>query len=193
MIHFLEGVVDSRGVDHVVLNVGGIGFLVKTSTRTADDIGPTGSSAVLHTCLMIRDENPVLYGFDAIEERALFLDLVSVSGVGPRVALALLGAMRPGELACAIVSGDTGLLSKIPGVGKKTAARLCVELSSKMESYVGTESVGAHLGDAELVEALMALGYTAREAVDAARKVESSEGEPLEKRIRKALHTLSSR
>jgi Holliday junction DNA helicase RuvA len=193
MIHFLEGVVDSRGVDHVVLNVGGIGFLVKTSTRTADDVGAVGADAVLHTCLLIRDENPVIYGFGAAEERALFLDLLSVSGVGPRVALGLLGALRPGELACAIVSGDTALLSKIPGVGKKTAARLCVDLSSKMESYVGTESVGGHLGDAELVEALTALGYTAREAVDAARKVDSSDGVPLEQRIRKALQALSSR
>lgn len=193
MIAFLEGIVDSRGVDYVVLNVGGIGFHVKTSSRTADDIGPVGSEAVLHTCFMIRDENPVLFGFDSTEERALFLDLVSVSGVGPRVALALLGAMRPGDLAGAIICNDTALLSKIPGVGKKTAARLCVELASRMESYVGTGSVVGHPGDSELVEALTALGYTAREAVDAARKVDSSDGAPLEQRIRRALRTLTAR
>jgi holliday junction DNA helicase RuvA len=193
MIHFLEGVIDSRGPDYVVLNVGGIGFLVKTSTRCADEIGPPGANGVLHTCLLVRDENPVLYGFDLIEERALFLDLVSVSGVGPRVALALLGALRAGELAAAIVTGDTNLLARIPGVGKKTAARLCVELSAKMESYAGTESAMGHLGDAELVEALMALGYSAREAVDASRKVDSGGTVALEQRIRKALQSLSSR
>ncbi|MBN1151732.1 MAG: Holliday junction branch migration protein RuvA, partial [Dehalococcoidia bacterium] len=73
MIHFLEGVVDSRGVDHVVLNVAGIGFLLKTPSRTADEVGAIGSSVVLHTCLLIREENPVLYGFGTTEERALFL------------------------------------------------------------------------------------------------------------------------
>jgi len=193
MISFLEGVIDSRGADYVVLNVGGIGFLVKTSTRTADGAGAPGSTAVLHTCLMIRDENPVLYGFDTTEERALFLDLISVSGVGPRVAVALLGALRPGELARAIVMGDTALLSKIPGVGKKIAARLCVELASKVESYVGAEGVGGQPGDAELIDALTALGYTVREAVDASRNAESVDGEPLETRIRMALRALSSR
>jgi Holliday junction DNA helicase RuvA len=193
MIAFLEGVIDSRGPDQVVLNVGGIGFLVRTSTRTAESIGAVGTSAVLHTCFMIRDENPVLYGFITTEERALFLDLISVSGVGPRVAVALLGALRPGDLARAIVSGDTGLLSKIPGVGKKTAARLCVELASKMEAHVGAEGMGAHVGDAELVEALTALGYTVREAVDAARNVDSSDSAPLEARIRGALRSLASR
>ena len=101
--------------------------------------------------------------------------------------------MRTGDLARAIVTGDTGLLSKVPGVGKKTAARLCVELASKAEAYVGAEGVGGRAGDAELVEALTALGYTVREAVDAARNVDSSDGAPLESRIRKALRSLSSR
>ncbi|NLE95290.1 MAG: Holliday junction branch migration protein RuvA [Dehalococcoidia bacterium] len=193
MIHFLEGVVDSRGVDHVVLNVGGIGFLVKTSSRTAEEAGPLGAEAVLHTCLLVREENPVLYGFAAAEERALFLELISVTGVGPKVALSLLGAMRPGELARAVVSGDTALLSKIPGVGKKTAARLCVDLASKLDAYVGTDGGVTHLADAELVEALTALGYTAREAMDAARKVETGADAPLELRLRKALQALSAR
>jgi Holliday junction DNA helicase RuvA len=193
MISFLEGVIDSRGTDHVVLNVGGVGFLVKTSTHTVDVIGLPGTTAVLHTSLMIRDDNPVLYGFDTSEERDLFLQLISVSGVGPRVAVSLLGALRPGELARALVTGDTGLLSKVPGVGKKTAARLCIELASKVEGYVGAEGVEGHAGDAELIEALTALGYTLREAVDAARNVDSSDGAPLEARIRKALRSLSSR
>lgn len=192
MIHFLEGIVDSRGTDHVVLNVGGIGFLVRTSSRTVGEIGATGSSAVLHTCLLIREENPVLYGFGSTEERSLFLELTSVSGVGPRVALALLGAMQPGELACAIVAGDTALLSHVPGVGKKTAARLCIELASRLDGYVAVGAVGGQLTDAELVEALTALGYPAKEAVDAARKVGGGDGTPLEQRIRRALQSLSS-
>jgi Holliday junction DNA helicase RuvA len=142
---------------------------------------------------VVREENPVLYGFAAAEDRTLFLELISVTGVGPKVALSLLGAMRPGELARAVVSGDTALLSKIPGVGKKTAARLCVDLASKLDGYVGTDGEVAHLADAELVEALTALGYTAREAMDAARKVETGADAPLELRLRKALQALSTR
>ncbi len=192
MIAFVEGVVDSQGSDHVVLNVGGVGFLVRTTARTAEGIGPVGGKAVLHTCFMIRDESPVLYGFETREERALFLELISVSGVGPRLAVALLGALPPSDLAAAIVSGNTAVLSRIPGVGKKTAARLCVELSGKMEGYAVAEVVSGH-GDAELIEALTALGYTVREAVDAARRVDVSADTPLESRIRLALRTLASR
>ncbi|MBN1151848.1 MAG: Holliday junction branch migration protein RuvA, partial [Dehalococcoidia bacterium] len=125
--------------------------------------------------------------------RALFLQLTSVSGVGPRVALSLLGAMLPGDLACAIVAGDTALLSRIPGVGKKTAARLCVELASKLDGFIAVGTGAAQLTDAELVEALVALGYTTREAVDAAHRVGGSEDVPLEQRIRRALQMLATR
>jgi holliday junction DNA helicase RuvA len=193
MISFLEGTIDSHGTDFVVLNVGGIGFLVKTSTRTAEAIGPIGATAVMHTCFMIRDEAPILYGFETVEERTLFLELVSVSGVGPRVAVALLGALRPGELAQAIVLGDSALLSKVPGVGKKTAARLCVELATKLETFVGVDAAAGYPGDAELVEALTALGYTIREAVEASRGAEPRDGEALEVRLRRALKMLASR
>jgi len=193
MIHFLEGVVAATGPDYVVLNVSGIGFLVKTPSHTAEDVGNVGTDAALHTCLMIRDDNPVLYGFGSADERALFLELTTVSGVGPRLALALLGAMRPDELASAIVAGDTVALSQVPGIGKKIAARVCLELASKLDAYIGTGTVGAQLADGELVEALTALGYTVREAVDVARKVGADAATPLEQRIRKALQLLSSR
>ncbi len=193
MISFLEGVIDSKGPDHVVLNVGGIGFLVRTSTRTAEEIGALGASAVLHTCFLIRDEYPLLYGFESDEARALFVELVSVSGVGPRVAIALLGALRPSELAGAVVSGNTALLSAVPGVGKKTAARVCVELASKMERYALADAVQGSVGDAELVQALAALGYSVREAVSAARSIEAVDTMPLEDRLRRALRVLAIR
>ncbi len=191
MISFLEGVIDSKGPDHVVLNVGGIGFLVRTSTRTAEEIGTPGTSAVLHTCFMIRDESPLLYGFESDEARGVFVELVSVSGVGPRVAIALLGALRPSELAGAIVSGNTALLAAVPGVGKKTAARVCVELASKMERYALADSVQGSVGDAELVQALTALGYSVREAIGAARNIEAVDTMPLEDRLRRALRVLA--
>ncbi len=193
MISFVEGVIESKGPDHVILNVGGIGFLVKTSTRTADDLGAPGTSAVLHTWFMIRDESAVLYGFGTTEEREVFLELVSVSGVGPRVAVAVLGTLRPAEAAGAIVRGDTALLSRIPGVGKKIAARVCVELASRMDRYAELGVSHVHMGDTELVEALTALGYSMREAVDATRTAGADTSIPLEDRLRKALRVLATR
>ncbi len=193
MIAFLEGVIDSKGADYVVLNVGGIGFLVRTSTRTAEEIGAPGTETMLHTCFMVRDEIPVLYGFQVAGEREMFLELVSVSGVGPRVAVSLLGTLRPDELASAIVAGDTALLARIPGVGKKTAARVCIELASHMERHLGEGGLPGRSGDSEVVEALVALGYSARESIGAVRTAEACEGAPLETRLRTALKILGAR
>lgn len=191
MIDFLDGVVASRGPDYVVLDVGGIGFLLKTSTRTADSTGAAGSSALLHTCLLVREEQPVLFGFATEDERAFFLALISVTGVGPRVALNLLSGLRPDELAGAIVRNDTALLSHVPGVGKKIAARLCVELESKVEAFAASSFRPEGEGEGELIAALMALGYTMREASEGARVAAGDAGLSLEARLRVALRALT--
>ncbi len=193
MIAFLDGIVDFKGADYVVINVGGIGFQVRTSSRTIDEIGEPGGRAVLQTCLLVRDDSPVLYGFGSDEELALFQDLISVSGVGPRVGLMLLGSLKPEDLAAAIVRGDTELISRVPGVGKRTSARLCVELSPKMERYVKGVAGAAREGDGELVAALTALGYSLREAVEAAHSMGGEQGLPLEDRLKLALRSLASR
>lgn len=191
MISFVDGTVDSVGVDWVVVNVGGIGFHVNVSTRTAAIVGHSGSRVLLQTCLFIRDEAPVLFGFSSVEERSLFLDLISVSGIGPRAGLLLLGAFEPVELAAAIVRGDTALISHVPGVGRKTAARICVELASKMERYAGAEILVGSPGDSEVVEALVALGYSLREASQAARAGAVGVEAPLEERLRLALRAMA--
>lgn len=193
MIAFLDGIVDLKGADYVVLNVGGIGFQVRAPSRTIDEIGEPGARAVLQTLFLMRDDSPVLYGFGSNEELALFQDLISVSGVGPRVGLMLLGALKPEDLAAAIVRGDTELISRVPGVGKRTSARLCVELESKMERYVKGVVGTAREGDGELVAALTALGYSLREAVDAARSTGGEHDLPLEERLKRALRSLASR
>ena len=191
MIDFLDGVVASRGPDYVVLDVGGIGFLLKTSAQTADSVGAVGATALVHTCLLVRDEQPVLFGFATNEERAFFLALLSVTGVGPRVALNLLSGLRPDELAGAIVRNDTALLSHVPGVGKKIAARLCVELESKVQAFAVSGSRTAGEGEGELIGALMALGYTMREASEGARVAAGDAGLSLEARLRVALRALT--
>ena len=193
MIAFLDGVVDFKGPDYVVINVGGIGFQVRAAPRTIDEISEPGGRAVLQTYFLMRDDSPVLYGFGSDEELALFRDLISVSGVGPRVGLMLLGALKPGDLAAAIIRGDTELISRVPGVGKRTAARLCVELGPKMERYVKGVAVGAREGDGDLVAALAALGYSLREAVEAAHSTGGEHDVPLEDRLKLALRSLASR
>jgi len=193
VIAFLDGIIDVKGPDHVVINVGGIGFQVRTASRTIDEIGERGGRTVLQTCLLIRDDSPVLYGFGSEEELAMFQELISVSGVGPRLGLVLLGAFKPGDLAAAIVRGDTELISRVPGVGKRTSARLCVELGPKMERYVEGVAAVAREGDGELVAALTALGYSLREAVEAAHSMEGEQDLPLEHRLKLALRSLASR
>jgi len=194
VISFLDGTVDSTGADWVVVNVGGVGFHVNVPARTVATVGGPGSSVVLYTCLFIRDEVPVLFGFASVEERALFLDLLSVSGIGPRAGLLLLGAFDPPDLADAIVRGDTELIAHVPGVGKKTAARLCVELATKMERYGGYGPPAGVPGDRnEVVEALVALGYSIREASQAARAAAGDPATPLEERLRLALRALAER
>ncbi len=191
MIAFLDGVVVSRGPDHVVLDVGGIGFFLRTSSRTGEGIGAAGATAHLHTCLLVRDETPVLYGFASEDERSFFLDLIAVSGVGPKVALSLLSALRPDELAGAIARNDTALLSRVPGVGKRIAARLCVELQGKVQALVLSGVSPGGEGDGELVAALMGLGYTLREASEAARGAGADASGSLESRLRVALKSLT--
>jgi len=191
MIAFLQGVVASKESDSVVLDVGGIGFLLKTSTPTSDAVGAAGATAFLHTCLLVRDENPVLYGFGSEEERSFFLSLISVTGIGPRVALSLLSSLNPDDLAGAIVRNDTALLSRVPGVGKKLAARLCVELQNKVEAFVRATSRPATEGESDLVAVLMALGYSMREASEGAKRAAAESSESLEARLKIALKALN--
>jgi Holliday junction DNA helicase RuvA len=193
MIAFLDGTLTTKGHDSVVVNVGGIGFLVRVSSRTLDSLPRTGARVHLPTQFMIRDEAPVLFGFSDEQELDMFLDLVGVSGVGPRVALAILGFMEPQELASAIMRGDSADIARVPGVGKKTAARLCVDLSSKMERYIRDGQSVLSRDDDELVAALMSLGYSLRDAADAASSTASQADQPLEDRLKLALRTMTER
>ena len=193
MIAFLDGTLTAKNQDSIVVNVGGIGFMVYVSSRTLDELPRTGERVLLPTHFMMRDENPVLFGFVDEHEKAMFTDLIGVSGVGPRVALAILGFMDPPGLAAAIMRGDTALIGRAPGVGKKTAARLCVDLASKMERYVRDGQPILARDDDELIGALMALGYPLREAAEAASSTSSMADAPLEDRLKGALRALTDR
>ena len=192
MIAFLHGVVASRGPDFVVLDVGGIGFLLKTSTPTSDAVGMPGTTTRVHTCLLVRDENPVLYGFASESERRLFRDLLRVSGVGPKIGLALLSGMTVDAFLLCVEAEDVESLVRVPGIGRKTAERLVIEMRDRIRTLGEMPATGAALPGgaagpaAEAYAAMVSLGYRPAEVAKLLKKV-TTEGSATEDIIREAL------
>jgi holliday junction DNA helicase RuvA len=181
VIALIRGEIVARGSDHVIVDVRGVGYKVFVPRHPASDI------VTLHTHQVVREDAHQLYGFETREELALFEMLIGVSGVGPRSALALLSVSRPAQLAAAIASGDVAALSKAPGVGKKTAERLIVDLKSKVSrGGIEREPTGVPIDD-EAASALQALGYTASEALAALRSAPAAGKATTEERVTAAL------
>jgi len=181
VIAFVRGEVIARGNDHVVIDVRGVGYKVFVPRH------PSGNTLELHTHHIVREDAQQLYGFETREELALFEMLITVSGVGPRAALSLLSVSSPAQLASAIASGDAAALSRAPGVGKKTAERLIVDLKGKVQrGGVEREPIGV-VTDDEAAAALQALGYTAAEALGALRAVAPAGMASTEERVTAAL------
>ena len=184
MIATVRGRVISRGADHVIVEAAGIGYQVFVPRHPA---ASANDDVLLHTHHVVREDAQLLFGFETREELALFELLISVSGVGPKAALAILSVSRPADVAAAISVGDAASLAKAPGVGKKTAERLIVDLRSKMGSMaVGAFGVEAPDGD-EAVAALRSLGYTVAEAQAALRGVPPPAKASTEERLAAAL------
>lgn len=173
MIASLAGVVEQAGLDRVVLGVGGVGLLVHTTPATAA-ASRTGSQLRLATTLVVREDALTLYGFGSVDERDMFETVQSVSGVGPRIALAMLSVMGPDDLRSALSEGDTKSLTRVPGIGAKSAERLVLELRDKVGHVApGTGSAptaapgGAGDGwRTQVTEALTGLGYSTKQAGD---------------------------
>jgi Holliday junction DNA helicase RuvA len=175
MIASVRGVVLSAGLDSAVIDVGGVGLLLHTTPGTAASLRP-GAEAVLATTLVVREESLTLYGFADEDERAVFTLAQTVSGVGPRLALAMLAIHAPDGLRRAIGSGDLAALTKVPGIGKKGAERIILELRDKIGVPSGASSSGAvrQAGDeasAQVRDALVGLGWSSRQADDAVEAV----------------------
>ena len=181
MIAFIRGEVIARGTDHVVIDVRGVGYKVFVPRHATSD------SLELHTHQVVREDGQFLYGFESREELALFELLISVSGVGPRAALAILSVARPSEVAAAIASGDAAALARAPGVGKKTAERLIVDLKGKIARTGPEREPTGLLTEDEAAAALQALGYTAAEAVSALRGAPPAGSATTEERVTAAL------
>jgi Holliday junction DNA helicase RuvA len=189
MIASVRGEVLVRRPDYVVIEAGGVGYRLAVSAETLKSVPARGKQAVLHSHLVSRDDSLSLYGFASEEERDLFLHLISVSGIGPKVALAILSGGAPRELLRAIAAGDAKRFQAAPGVGKRTAERLIVELREKVAGELtdGPPAAGAaDEGDQRGLarDGLMHLGYTLTEAE---RLLDGVEGESAEELIGAAL------
>jgi Holliday junction DNA helicase RuvA len=181
LIASVRGRVLARGPDHVVIETGGVGYKVFVPRH------PSGDEVLLHTHQVVREDGQFLFGFDTREELALFELIIGVSGVGPRAALALLSVSRPSDVAAAIATGDAASLAKAPGVGKKTAERLIVDLRSKIGRIAPAGPSALPSDEDEVVTALRALGYTVAEAQRALSGVPAAGHATTEERLATAL------
>lgn len=190
MIASLRGEIRVRGPDFLVVDVGGVGFRVQVPASALEELGDVGDTVRLYTHLHVRDDALALYGFPTPEQLELFEALLGVSGVGPRLALSLLSSTSADTLRLAIEQEDVELLTRVPGVGRKTASRLILELKGRIDlTRVGLPGrAPVPPEQAELVEVLTSLGYTLAEAKEAIASLpEEARGMPLEERLRLAL------
>ena len=188
MIASLSGKVESLGGDWAIINVGGIGFQVYMPTSTLSTLGAVGEEVKLYTHLYLREDNATLYGFSLAEELGLFQTLIGVSGLGPRLALAMLSAMDAEKLTMAIATGSADLLTAIPGIGKKMANRLILELKEKIGAgWIPTPAVALAQENADVITALVSLGYSIAEANRAVATLPPASDLSLEDKIKLAL------
>jgi Holliday junction DNA helicase RuvA len=197
VIALLRGEVAVRRSDHVVILCGGVGHRVAVSTETLRHVPPVGGETTLHTHLIVRDDALSLYGFHSEQERDLFLMLLSVQAVGPKVALAVLSGGPPRELEATLAAGDAARLQAVPGIGKRTAERIIVELREKVgvATEIEVDASGARGAiKARRVESprtlardgLLELGFTHGEAEEL---LDGAEGQSAEELIAQALRT----
>lgn len=194
MICGIEGRLESKTADAVVMRVGPLSLIVYISTSTMNSLGEAGSVASLYTHLYVREENISLYGFASRAELKLFQELITVSGVGPRLALALLSAYQPQQVIDAIVRNNVALLSSTSGIGKKIAGRIVLELKNKFEKDEGREFMPVYTEDSQaVIAALVNLGYSVREASTAVAALPQRKDMELGEKVTLALRQLASR
>ena len=195
MIHRLRGILVEKDTEGVVVEVGGVGYRASASLATLRALPSLGEECVIHTRMVVREDAMLLFGFASREERMAFDALTAVSKVGPKLALAVLSSMTPPEIAEAVARGDVLKLASVPGLGRKTAERLVLELKGKNLATFGSEPAVASDGGGgpymEAREALTGLGYSLEEAERALNDVPPQES--VEKYIKEALRRKGSR
>ncbi len=186
MIAMLRGVLGLREEDAVIIDVNGVGYYVYVPAPVLNELGREGSDVSLYTHLHVRENELTLYGFSTIDQRALFQRLLTVSGIGPRVAMALLSAFSPEQVRLAIAEGNVSLLTQVPGVGKRTAERMILDLKGKIDLGELVPAGDLSMADAEVIAALESLGYSRSEAQEAVRHLPAGDLS-LEEKITEAL------
>ncbi|MFN8593594.1 MAG: Holliday junction branch migration protein RuvA [Thermomicrobiales bacterium] len=191
MIAGLRGRIDRTLDGAVQIDVGGVIYHVNTSGVTLEEIGGPGDAIRVFTYLYVREDQLQLFGFSSPEELRLFETLIGVSGIGPKLALAILSRVRPEALEVAITSENAELLATVPGVGRKTAARLILELRGKLVPSASVVAGAPAQVDADVLAALRSLGYTTAEAHGALSRVSRDSELTLEDRVLAALRELA--
>ena len=181
MISYIKGSLEYIGEGTIIIETGGVGYSISVSPMTTSTLPPLHSQIKIYTYMNVKDDGISLFGFNKMEELELYNKLITVSGIGPKGALNILGHMPASQIIMAIITDDVATLSKAPGVGKKTAQRLVIDLKDKFKNEDFVESIAQETGGevdfsaagdkAEAIEALLALGYTRSEAVKAVASV----------------------
>ena len=176
MIGKLTGILSDKNPPQVLVDCGGVGYEVQVPMSTFYNLPATGERISLLTHFVVREDAQFLYGFSTAVERAAFRELIKISGVGPRTALSVLSGMSVGELSQAVTLQEAGRLIKVPGIGKKTAERLLLELKGKLGADIGAATTVANDAQADILQALLALGYSDKEAAAALKALPAEVG-----------------
>jgi len=200
MFAYINGTIEAKGNDSVIVEAGGIGYRIFTALSTINNIGHIGTKVKVFTHYYVREDLVALYGFSTMEELGMFEMLITVSGVGPKAAISMISTLSPSRFALAVVSQDTKSLTKAQGIGPKMAQRIILELKDKISkeqltaNNLGGNSINVEIGSdsalSEAVSALMVLGYSSFEASNSVSSI-YQEGMGVEEIIMKALKSLS--
>jgi Holliday junction DNA helicase RuvA len=194
MIASLRGKLESLGADGAVINVGGVGFRVYMPASALSELGKPGNDVKVYTHMHVREDNIALYGFASTEELWLFETLIGVTGLGPKLSLAILSALSPEQVTMAIATGSTDMLDMVPGIGKKVASRIILELKEKIGAgWVAAPGTRLAQENTDVLTALTSLGYSAAEAVKAVGALPADSDLSLEEMVKLALQYLGGK
>jgi len=194
MIAALKGTILKKVLNHVVIDVGGIGYQVFISLLTYSSLPDENHPVHLYIHTHVREDAIILFGFETEDERDIFLLLISISGIGPKLALAVLSGIAPGDLEDAVISGDVARITALPGIGKKTAERIVLELKEKIKKEAKEKRLDRETGEgvfvSDVIDALVNLGYQRTQAEGAVREVMASGSDTINDILRNSLKSL---
>ena len=194
MYYYIKGTLVQKGDNYLVVDANGVGYMIYTSLTSLADVGETGRNVTMYTYLHVREDVMDLYGFATVEEKNMFMNLISVSGVGPKAALAILSVTTPAKFAVAVVTNDVKTITKASGVGPKMAQRVILELKDKLKTEDFDIDMDEDIGEIpsdnknEAISALIVLGYSPSDAQKAVKGIDGTLN--VEEIIKKALSSL---